>query len=200
MARSPRNGSFTERRAPVGAAGEAGFTLIEVVVALALFALIAAAGAALVTTVLDTQRRTAGRLDRLADEERAMALVTRDLTEIADAPLVGTATGVAFDRHRAGGAAPVAYRVAGGRFERVASGQPQRLLDDVAAVRWRYYAPAAGWRDHWPGDVAEAIAWPAAVAVELDVAGPAPNGRLRRVVDLPVRPLPPGAVAASESR
>lgn len=172
-----------------------GFTLIEVVVALALFALVAAAGAALVTTVLDAQRHTAGRLDRLADAERAVALVTRDLTEIADAPLVGHATGIAFERHRAGGATGVAYRLAGGRFERVAAGRPQPLLDSVAGVGWRYYASPGGWRDHWPGDAAEAFIWPAAVEVALDLAGPPPNGRLRRIVDLPARPLPPGMAA-----
>ncbi len=194
MAGSPRSASFTDRRGR--AAADDGFTLVEVVVALALFALVAAAGAALVTAVLDVGRRSAGRLDRLADEERALALVTRDLTEIADAPLAGSATGIVFDRHGVGGGGePVGYRLNGRQFERLAAGVPQPLLDAVAGVRWRYYTPATGWRDHWPGTVADTVLWPAAVAVEIDLAGPLPNGRLRRIVDLPVRPLPPGAVA-----
>ncbi len=195
MARSPKSVSFTDR--PRGAPGDAGFTLIEVVVALALFALIAAAGAALVSTVLDTERHTAGRLDRLADAERALALVTRDLTEIADAPLAGSPTGVAFDRHRAGGAGSVAYRLAEKRFERVAGGRPQDLLANVAAVRWRFYTPLTGWREQWPVTPAEAQVWPTAVEVEVDLDGPPPNGRLRRIVDLPMRPLPPGTAVAA---
>lgn len=173
---------------------DAGFTLIEVVVALGLFAIVAAAGAGLVTTVLDVERHTAGRLARLADVERAMAVVARDLTEVADAPLAGSRGGVAFARHRggwdAGGVVATSYRFAGSRFERIAAGRPQRLLDGVTAVRWSYYSAPGGWADHWPTDAAGGQ-WPAAVAVDVDLAGPPPAGRLRRVVDLPVRPLPP---------
>ncbi len=201
MARSPRNAfriDVPHRVARIGRAS-AGFTLIEVVVALALFALIAAAGAALVSTVLDAERHTAGRLDRLADAERAMAVVTRDLTEISDAPLVGSAAEIAFDRHRAGGGDGVAYRLTEGRFERVAAGRPQRLLDHVGGVHWQYYTRPGGWRDQWPRTPAEARIWPTAVAVDLDLAGQPPNGRLRRIVDLPVRPLPPGTVVAGQT-
>lgn len=184
-------------RRTIASDADAGFTLIEVVVALALFALIAAAGAALVTTVLDAQRHTSGRLDRLADLEREMAVVTRDFVEIADAPLTGSGTVVAFERHDGAwgsgdGTTGISYRLANGRFERVADGRPQLLLDKVTAVRWQYYMPPGGWQDHWPADPPQARAWPAAVAVDLDLAGPAPNGHLRRIVDLPVRPLAPG--------
>ncbi len=172
-----------------------GFTLIEVVVALALFALIAAAGTALVTTVLDAERHTAGRLDRLADLERTMAVITRDFTEIADAPLVGSATGIAFDRHDGTGATGVSYRLAAARFERVRHGRPALLLAPVTALSWHYYDRPGGWQDHWPADEAQTQTWPAAVMVEIAVGG-APGGRLRRVVDLPARPLPAGAVVA----
>ncbi len=172
---------------------DAGFTLVEVVVALALFALIAAAGAALVSTVLAADRHTAGRLDRLADRDRTLALVGRDLTEIADGPLIGTAAGIAFDRHRAGGAAGVVYRIAGDRLERVAAGRPAVLLDHITGVRWSYLAVPAGWQDRWPAGTGQALTWPTAVAIEFDNTGEAPAGRLRRVVDLPARPLPQGA-------
>jgi len=69
------------------------------------------------------------------------------------------------------------------------------VLDHVAGVRWRYYAAPGGWQDRWPATVVQARGWPVAVAVEVDLAGPGLGGTLRRVVDLPVRPLPPGAVA-----
>ena len=184
--------------------GDAGFTLVEVVVALALFALIAAAGAALVTTMLDAQRHTAGRLDRLADLERAMAVVTRDLTEIADAPLAGGDGAIAFARHRGSreagsGAAAVRYAAADGKLERIVDGHRQVLLDGVTAVRWHFYAHTGSWQDQWPAERAQAPTWPAAVAVDLELRGAPPTGRLRRVVDLPVRPLPPLAAVSQVS-
>lgn len=179
-----------------GEQSDAGFTLIEVIVALALFAIIALAGVALVDTVLGAQARTAGRLDRLGDLQRAMVVVARDLTGIADAPLAGSATGVGFDRHVAGGAIGISYRLAGDVFERIDGGRTQVVLDHVAAVRWHYYALPGGWQERWPASDAQARGWPLAVAVEVDLAGPGLSGTLRRVIDLPVRPLPPGAVEA----
>lgn len=177
--------------------GEAGFTLIEVIVALALFALIALAGVALVNTVLDIQHRTAGRLDRLADLSRAMAVASRDFTEIADAPLAGSATGVGFDRHGGRGNIGVSYRIAGTVLQRVQNGQTQTVLDGVGEVRWQYYTAPGGWQDHWPATEKQARAWPAAVAVDITLTqGPGLQGTVRRVIDLPARPLPPGAVAA----
>ena len=179
---------------------DSGFTLIEVVVALALFALIAAAGAAMVTTVLDAQRHTAGRLDRLADLQRTMAVVTRDLTEITDAPLTGSGTGITFARHAGDDELAVGYRLTGTRLERVGGGRAALLLGSVTTVRWRYFALDGGWQDHWPASEAQAQTWPAAVAVDLDLGGPPPNGHLRRVVDLPVRPLPPGSAIGNTVR
>lgn len=177
------------------ASGEAGFTLLEVLVALILFALIALAGVALIDTVLDVQARTDGRLDRLADVERAMVVVTRDLTEIADAPLVGSARGIGFDRHGPGGVAGVSYRLTGETFERIAGGRTQILVDHVGGLRWRYYAAPRGWQDRWPATDAQGRGWPAAVALDVTFVGAGIAGPLRRVVVLPVRPLAPGQVA-----
>ncbi len=57
---------------------EQGFTLIEMLVALALLALISLAGFALIQTVLNAQQRTDGRLERLAGLERAVYLIDAD--------------------------------------------------------------------------------------------------------------------------
>ena len=181
--------------------GDAGFTLIEVVVALALFALVAAAGAALVTTMLDARRHTAGRLDRLADIQRTMTVATHDFSEITDAPLTGSSSGVTFTRHRGGwgaaiGTLAIRYTTGGEQLQRIADGRPQVLLNSVTALRLRYYSREGGWQDLWPAGPAQAAAWPAAVSIDLDLHGTPPNGHLRRIVDLPVRPLPPLAAVS----
>ena len=152
--------------------------------------MIAAAAAALLTTVADARQHTAERLARLLAVERALLAIDRDLSAVADAPLRGEAAAVAFDRWQGQGVTALAYTLAGGMLERRDGGRRQRLLAGVAAVRWRYFGD--GWQDRWPLDAAQAATWPAAVAVDLTLAG-APGGRVRRVVDLPVRPLPPDA-------
>ena len=70
----------------VRAAHSAGFTLIEMMVALLLFALISLAGVSLVETMARMQRATAGRADRLADIQRAMFLVDADFGQLASGP------------------------------------------------------------------------------------------------------------------
>ncbi len=173
------------------AAADAGFTLIELLVALGLFAVVAAAATGLLTTVAAARRQGAARLARLAAIERALVAIDRDLSAIADAPLQGGPDGVRFDRWREGGATTLGYRLEGGDLVRRDGGRRQRLLDDVAAVRWRYLG--AAWQDRWPADAAQGRRWPAAVAVDLTLAKP-PMQRLQRLVDLPERPLPAGAV------
>lgn len=175
-------------------AGEAGFTLVELIVALALFGLIAVAGLALVESVLRVQSRTDGRLDRIADVQRAMYVVTSDLQQLAAGPIAGTSTTLAFRRHAAaldGRGQEMRYLAGTGTLERAAGDAgPQVLLERVDAIRWRYYAAGEGWRDSWPISPQQAKLWPRAVSVEMVLRplGSGPAGRLRRVVDLPVQP------------
>lgn len=178
---------------------EQGFTLIELIVSLALFGLIAVAGLALVENVLGVQAQTDGRLERLGDLQRAMFVLTGDLEQLSDGPVTGTAGGIAFRRHAqalGGYGAPVAYALAGGALVRTldpvaTGGSPrlQRLLTGVSAVRWRYRDGAAGWRDSWPPvDEKRRGDWPDAVEVVLTLTPGRgrPAGTLRRIVMLPV--------------
>lgn len=71
-----------------------GFTLVEVLVALAIFAMLSMAGAAMLSFTVDNQAAVGGRLERLADFERARALLATDLTQVANRPAV-TEAGVA---------------------------------------------------------------------------------------------------------
>ncbi|MFD1950181.1 type II secretion system protein GspJ [Sphingomonas arantia] len=196
-------------------AGEQGFTLIELIVSLALFGLIAVAGLALVENVLGVQAQTDGRLERLGDLQRAMFVVTSDLEQVSEGGIAGSAGGVAFRRHaqaNGGYGAPVSYTLAAGALTRtlmpVVPGEAirsQRLLDGVSAVRWRYRDGAAGWRDSWPpAEPDRQTDWPDAIDVTLTLTPGKgrPAGTVRRIVALPVpivKPKPaglPGSVPA----
>jgi general secretion pathway protein J len=172
------------------ATDDSGFTLIELMISLALFALIAVAGLALVDSVLGVQGRTEGRLDRLATLQRAMLVVGSDLEQIARGDLKGGGADVSFTRAAPGVGGPpigVSYALAGGVLTRSAGGATQALLPGVSALRWRFFD--GGWIDRWPAGEGAARAWPRAIEFEVTLAeGAVPQGALRRVIQLPVRP------------
>jgi general secretion pathway protein J len=167
-------------------------------ISLALFGLIALAGLALVDSVLGIEQRTGKRLDRLADLQRAMFVMTSDLEQIAAAPLTGSADSIAFSRPVAAAAgvpAAIRYGLAGGTVGRTVTvpGGPsgtQTMLPGVAALRFRYWTAAGGWTDRWPPDPKLAATWPTAVAADITLAPgtPGPGGTLTRIVPLPVHP------------
>lgn len=177
---------------------DAGFTLIEVLVALALFALISGSGFAMLDQVLRAQSRTEGRLDRLAELQRAMYVVTGDFLQArgrsftAEPNAAGTVIGVrrnAADLQE--GAVHLTYRLTDGvlmRSVRRKSGSPiaeQALLAGVAAVAWRFYDPKVGWVNDWPlpGQLPGAAPPnPRAIELRLDLAD---GTGLRRVALLP---------------
>lgn len=64
-----------------------GFTLVEVLVALAIFALIGAAGSRLLINTLDAQNRSSERAERLTDLQRALNLFERDLRQYVARPV-----------------------------------------------------------------------------------------------------------------
>lgn len=173
---------------------EAGFTLIEVVISLALFALIALAGVAMVDGVLRIQARTGGRLERLGEIQRAMFIVTNDIEQVAGGPVIGDATSLSFSRRLAatgGEPRPIVYRFTGGAILRdVGPVGRQRLLGGVAGVAWRYWRADGGWVDRWPPDRRHGGEWPAAIALDVALrpAPDRPGGTLRRLVALPARP------------
>lgn len=170
--------------------GEAGFTLIELMISLGLFALIAIAGLALVDGILRVQGRTEVRFDRLADLQRAMFVISSDVDQIARGRISGGGDRFSFTRAAPGfGGPPLAlqYSIANGNLVRGSGLQVQTVLSGVTAARWRFWGGA--WVARWPVDAEDADAWPRAVEVEMTVAGPggAP-GSLRRVIALPTMP------------
>jgi general secretion pathway protein J len=175
---------------------EAGFTLIEVVISLSLFALISMAGLALVDSVIRVEEGTAGRLDRLGRMQRAMFLITRDFEQASGGTLRQTGTGVAFEGNAASVhqlPVPIRYALEGTSLHRHVgpAGAGQRLLEGIASARWTFFFPGSGWTDRLPDDPATGKVQPTAIALELVLDGSAaPAGSLRRVVELPTPPPP----------
>ena len=169
--------------------GERGFTLIELMISLSLFALIAVAGLALVDSVLGVQGRTEVRLDRLADLQRAMLVISGDLEQVARGDVEGGGARLAFTRAAPGIGGPplaVTYTLAGDVLTRSAGGGTQSLLRGVTGVRWRFFGD--GWVDRWPVSQDRAAEWPRAVEVEMRIApGQGAAGELRRLILLPAR-------------
>lgn len=167
---------------------EAGFTLLELIISLGLFALIAVAGLGLLDSVLNVQGRTETRLSRLADVQRAMFVLQSDLDQVTAGDISGGGAGIAFTRI-AGGVGgppvPVSYAQAGDVLVRNAP-QSQPLLQGVSDLRWRF-RDGDSWIDRWPPDEARKAEWPRAVSVEFQLAGQGPQGALRRIVVLPSR-------------
>lgn len=140
----------------------AGFTLVEVLVALVLFALIGMAGFSMLDQVLRTERQTEGRLDRLAELQRAMYLISLDFGQAQADTLIATPADegllVALQRSAPdalAGSLSLTYLFQNGGLVRAVS-QPgagqavQPLIRQVLAVEWRFYDPDGGWLDQWP--------------------------------------------------
>ena len=174
---------------------ESGFTLIELMISLGLFALIAVAGLALVQGIINVQGRTEVRLDRLAELQRTMFVVTSDIDQIAvGGNVTGNArTGLKFVRAapgQGGARMEVGYRVMGGALVRTGGPALQRLLPGVKAARFRFWN--GEWRDRWPLNDETAGQWPQAIEMELEIVSPNGGvaGIVRRVVVLPQQ-MPP---------
>lgn len=167
---------------------EQGFTLIELMISLGLFALIAVAGLALVDGIIKVQGRTEKRLDRLADLQRAMFVVSSDIDQIAFGRVSGGGEKLNFTRAApgfGGPAVPLQYSVANGNLVRGSGAMLQTVVGGVANVRWRFFDGGA-WADRWPLRDEDKDRWPRAIAIELQAIGPGGTpGALRRVVPLP---------------
>ncbi|GAO38679.1 general secretion pathway protein J [Sphingomonas changbaiensis NBRC 104936] len=152
-----------------------GFTLVEMLVALLIFGMIAAAGVGLLRFSVDAQAATKTRLEAMASERRIEALIASDTgqavprvtrNQAGDAVQAFDGGAGGFTLVRAGldplddPARPslqkVAYAFEGGRLTRqtwpmldgTEPGAPVTLADRVAAVTLRYRSKD-GWREVW---------------------------------------------------
>ncbi|MDP3783534.1 MAG: type II secretion system minor pseudopilin GspJ [Sphingopyxis sp.] len=177
-----KSGASTSSAQTGTGARQSGFTLIEMLVALSLFAAIAAIGVALLRSSVDTQDAVQTRLKAMGGVNRLRAVMANDLAQAvqrstrgpageAVPAFVGSSTGFAFVH---GGAAAlegsprpaverVAYALVGSEWRRAtqpmldgtALNAGDRLLGDVAAVAVRYRDDTGNWGESWssePGD------------------------------------------------
>ena len=177
-----KNGASTSSAQTDRGRCQSGFTLIEMLVALSLFAAIAAIGVGLLRSSVDTQDAVQTRLKAMGGVNRLRAVMANDLAQAvqrstrgpageAVPAFVGSPTGFAFVH---GGAAAldgaprpaverVAYALVGGEWRRAtqpmldgtALNAGDRLIGDVAAVAVRYRDERGNWGENWssePGD------------------------------------------------
>ena len=165
------------RRAPVN-----GFTLVEMLIALAIFGMLTAAGVALLGVTARTQETSERVLADVAEMRRVGALLSADLAQVAprlwrdgegrpQRAFAGAGGGdssalLVFVRHGwdngdGGTIQRVAYRLREGRLERLSFRSVDgggdavgvTVLDGVTALRLRYRDEDGAWLDRWaPSD------------------------------------------------
>ena len=131
-----------------------GFSLVEVLIALGLFALIGVAGYSMLSGVLQTQERTGGRLERLSEIQRALFVITTDLDQTASLPQGGRSELVLRKSNASGQSVLIRYERQGLEIVRTVSGgvseRRQTLLSNVASLDFSYYRKGEGWSDDAP--------------------------------------------------
>jgi general secretion pathway protein J len=178
---------------------ERGFTLVEMLVALSIFAVIAAMGVSLLRSSVDTQDAVQARLQGMSGINRVRAVMANDLAQAVQRStrgqagesvpaFVGSSNGFAFVHAGAGSldGSPrpnverVGYALTGGEWRRAtqpmldgtALSDGDRLIGDVTAAAVRYRDAQGNWSESWNSDPGDRL--PRAVEVRLTRTGRAP--------------------------
>ena len=162
---------------------EAGLTLVEVLVALALFSLIGLAGFTMLDNILRVQSGTQGRLERLGQIDRAMMVFSRDLQESDSGSVRQDENGVTMNRT---GTGLLSYQAPSTVLLRSLSRRnfEQQMIDGVKAIRLRSLDSAGTWHDRWPIEQTQSLGLaPTLKAVELQLD--LREGTVSRLVDVP---------------
>lgn len=193
-------------------ANPSGFTLVEMLVALTIFALLAAAGVGLLRASVDTQAAVEGRLGELKGIERLHALFAADLGQAVDRPvrdgaaarpaLVGSAGELRLvragwtnlDESPRSTLQRVTWRLSGGRLGRTGhraldggnAGEEAILAERLVSARFRYRSIDGGWVETWPSAGGPSL--PRAVELTLERQG---EEALVVIAALPPPPPPP---------
>lgn len=181
-------------REETGAGGPNGFTLVEVMVALMIFAMLASAAVAILSLSVRAQTVTGQKLDAMAAVSRTTAILSADLAQAVDRPTrdeggLPTPAMVAgpdamrlvrggwsnLDGAQRPALQKVAYRLNGDVLERVAwplldgttPMEPAALMDHVRELHLRYRF-AGNWVDQWQGQPGVALPQAAEVTIVRD--------------------------------
>ncbi|MNJ23539.1 Type II secretion system protein J precursor [compost metagenome] len=141
-----------------------GFTLLELVIAMAIFALLGLACWRLFDGVVRVERSVAAHEQELRRLQRALAVIERDALQVNRHPLVLTPTELQLQRGNwrnpldepRSELQNVSYHLDRGTLWRVSASveqpwiQRQKLLTDVTGLSWRVFDGASGWRSEWP--------------------------------------------------
>ena len=201
-----------------------GFSLLELLVALAVFAALAAAAYGGLASIARTRGALAVEQDRLAAIMRSVSALERDLRQAIARPVLPNAGVVplpalvggsdALELTRLGHANPLAEprshleRVAWaadrgtlrrGRWlvlDRAPDSAPQwrDLLERAGELRLRYLGDDGAWHANWPPRGADATLLPRAVEFRFTPQG---LGEIRRIVELPSTPRAPATPGGS---
>ena len=214
----PIPGGQGSHRAAASAA--AGFTLIEMLIALGVFAVIGVLSAQIVTQMVDVNERTRARADRLADLQRAVEIIRRDVQQLAHryvrdelgdpGPVIDIGATALVRFTRRGWANPlrrqrselqrIAYRIEGDRLYRVfwavldrgADTEPvsQLLLDGVTAMEVSAIDVSGDRHAYWPL-LGESAAAPERELAALEVRlALPPYGEIERLWTVPFSGVP----------
>ncbi len=185
--------------------GQAGFTLIEVLISLALFSVMALAGIAMIESILRVEQRTKGRLDRIGVMQRAMYLLTKDIEQAEPGSFAEAEGGIGFLRRSPSlfePSRPVGYVLKDGVLQRIVTDKSdgrkeERLLEGVSGLETRFYYRGTGWSPTLFAKpetaapaigVAEEVPLPIAIGLRMTIAGEngTPAGELERMVEVAV--------------
>ena len=129
----PRPVIATERGRASRTGREGGFTLVEVMVALLIFSILATAGVALLSFSVRAQAATGAKLDDLAALQRTLSILSADLAQASDRPArdeAGT-TLPAFVGEAGGGTGQPMLRLVRGGWTNL-DAQPRPAVQKVA--------------------------------------------------------------------
>ncbi|WP_297775924.1 type II secretion system protein GspJ [uncultured Roseovarius sp.] len=154
--------------------GESGVTLIEILVSLAIFAVIGIASLNVLDAVARTGERSDEQLDRLAEIDHAFLVIRRDLSQSVGLETRLDKEGLTFRRTQMGETLEMSYRLDDAILLREirptdTSPMSQLMLTGLANARWRLLTGSRRWTSLWPAEGKSAAHRPLAVELTIEV-------------------------------